>query len=296
MFSVQDAAPNVKEIFSGLQIFDLYRFVDPQTNLVYNFIEGKLVPNDEFCYSVWHRNAPCQNCTSRRAFCENKQIIKLEYLDGKINLIVSVPLTLSGRKMVLELAKDVTASLVVNDDSHPDNTNVMNILKEFNELAVLDSYTRLYNKGYVEQELAKLIRSCRAEGKSFSAALMDIDFFKKINDTYGHQAGDVVLKTIAKYISEAVAEDGCWAGRIGGDEFMLVFQNIDESQVREICRVLSQRISAHVYEKDGVPFHAGVSIGIHSYSGQKNAKEFFELVDQKMYEEKRRRKAAAGEA
>ena len=54
-------------------------------------------------------------------------------------MIVSVPITLSGRKMVLELAKDVTASLVVNDDSHPDNTNVMNILKEFNELAVLDS-------------------------------------------------------------------------------------------------------------------------------------------------------------
>ena len=167
---------------SAAAFFDQYRFVTPADYCVYNCKNACLEAEDIPCYAIWQRDTPCHNCSSIRALSLKEPVIKLEYLENKVFLILSTPHTLDGRRCVLELAKDVTASLMINDDRHCDNTIITDVIAELNNLSVRDLYTGLYNKNYAEREVSR----CINEKKSFTAAMMDIDDFKIINDTYGH--------------------------------------------------------------------------------------------------------------
>ena len=94
---------------SAAAFFDQYRFVTPADYCVYNCKNACLEAEDIPCYAIWQRDTPCHNCSSIRALSLKEPVIKLEYLENKVFLILSTPHTVDGRRCVLELAKDVTA-------------------------------------------------------------------------------------------------------------------------------------------------------------------------------------------
>jgi len=93
---------------------------------------------------------------------------------------------------------------------------------EIRKLSITDSLTGSYNRGYLNEHFPKEIKREKRYNHSLSLILCDIDHFKKINDTHGHQAGDQVLKDFVLYISESMRKGLDWVARYGGEEFIIV--------------------------------------------------------------------------
>ena len=89
-----------------------------------------------------------------------------------------------------------------------------------------DALTELYNRRSGDKKLRQIFEDSRSSGQSFAIAIGDIDFFKKVNDTYGHECGDAVLKSVSALLKQHMWHRG-FAARWGGEEFLLVFENVD---------------------------------------------------------------------
>ena len=116
---------------------------------------------------------------------------------------------------------------------------ILDMSRELEMAANQDSLTKLYNRRYLTDRLQQWMS---LPGKEFWVALIDIDDFKHINDTYGHMYGDKVLIEFSKYMTEEIGADGI-AARFGGEEFMLIFEdaNMDiamDTLERIRCRLL----------------------------------------------------------
>ena len=150
-----------------------------------------------------------------------------------------------------------------------------------------DYLTRLYNRRHFMQSLeAERSRSGRS-GEPYSVLSLDLDQFKKLNDTLGHAAGDEALRVVASVLS-AGARGMDVSARMGGDEFCVLLPGADES----IARSIAQRLLAAAtdeFQRRGWPI--GVSIGIAtSSSASETIDALLHRADQTMYEEKQARK------
>jgi two-component system, cell cycle response regulator len=93
---------------------------------------------------------------------------------------------------------------------------------EIHLMSILDPLTGIYNRGYINERLPQEIRRAYRYGRDLSLVLCDIDHFKRVNDTYGHLVGDVVLKSFARCLAGSIRQEVDWAGRYGGEEFLIV--------------------------------------------------------------------------
>ncbi|MDD2698389.1 MAG: diguanylate cyclase [Arcobacteraceae bacterium] len=155
-----------------------------------------------------------------------------------------------------------------------------------------DSLTTLPNRHFFENEIEKIYALTKRKGGAFGLAFIDLDGFKAINDTHGHDAGDVLLKELAKRFQTTIRQEDMIA-RIGGDEFALIFHISKESEPYEkmIKRILELANTPVQYGKD-TTLQVSASIGISFYC-QDNQVSIGELVhqaDNAMYEAKRKGK------
>jgi diguanylate cyclase (GGDEF)-like protein len=85
-----------------------------------------------------------------------------------------------------------------------------------------DPLTQLYNRRFAENKFAELREFCHRSGQAITIAILDLDFFKNVNDSYGHQAGDECLKVVAQALSKHFTRDTDIVARFGGEEFILI--------------------------------------------------------------------------
>jgi len=108
-----------------------------------------------------------------------------------------------------------------------------------------DALTGIYNRRFMEENIAALIKSLSRSGSLLSLLMLDIDFFKKYNDTYGHSEGDICLKSVAMAISECLKRNpDDFVARYGGEEFAVVLPNTDETGARHIAEKILSEIRA----------------------------------------------------
>ncbi len=128
---------------------------------------------------------------------------------------------------------------------------------QFEKLAIYDCLTGLFNSGAIREELKKACRRLqRKKDSTMAIALGDIDFFKNINDKYGHIQGDSVLEEIGQLISSAMRAVFDIAGRYGGEEFLFIFEDCDEKTALKIIERLRESISNHKFKRldqNGLP-------------------------------------------
>jgi len=121
---------------------------------------------------------------------------------------------------------------------------------QFEQLAVYDSLTGLRNSRSIREEVLRLCRRFdRNSGSVASIALCDIDYFKKVNDTYGHIQGDLVLSEVGKILAESLRKDFDLAGRYGGEEFLLLFDETDIVKTFKVVERIREKIAAHRFSK-----------------------------------------------
>lgn len=154
---------------------------------------------------------------------------------------------------------------------------------ELQSLATIDSLTSVYNRHYIFKQLKiEAARVFREKGV-LSIALIDLDFFKKINDNYGHQVGDEVLQEVAKTIQNNIREYDT-VGRYGGEEFLVILPNTDSNSAVEISERVRQSIESIVIECDKQILSITISAGVSTLSySETNIEQLIKRADKALY-------------
>ena len=142
-----------------------------------------------------------------------------------------------------------------------------------------DMLTGLYNRRFFEGIMK---RSKEEKETSFSVAMLDVDDFKKINDTYGHETGDRVLATVSKCIEASLPENAV-AVRWGGEEFVLYLPQIDETQALEVLNNFRAKLAEQAIYHKGIRVTITVTIGLCTGESIANYEEYLRQADEKLY-------------
>ena len=166
---------------------------------------------------------------------------------------------------------------------HENHLKLFDTLKRYEELASKDPLTDIFNHGRIETEISNSIEAFNSNGESVSYMMLDIDFFKKVNDKYGHSVGDIVLKQFAKAIKEFIQPYKMTTGRWGGEEFVCVCYGMNLEEIKPIAEQLRKKIEDSTFEKT---IKITCSIGLTELKKGDTAQIIFDRVDKAMYEAK----------
>jgi len=166
---------------------------------------------------------------------------------------------------------------------HDNSVELLSALKKYEELALTDSLTCVYNHGGIETELYNAINKRQKSEESVSLMMLDLDYFKKVNDTYGHSAGDITLKTFSKIIKDYVSEENAAVGRWGGEEFVIIAYGRSADQFYEMAEQLRKKVEEYEFPEIG---HISCSIGVTELKKDDNFDDAFNRLDKAMYTSK----------
>ena len=218
-----------------LQIsYDLVRYVDPITNKVIHIEkDGKMWESETACSDIWNCLEKCSNCISRLSMQTGKRMTKLEVAGDDPYQVVSMYVEIDGKPCCLEMASRLDGDFMPDGYSRDEILSSVRIHKE---KVYIDPVTGVYNKRYYVEKLSKMDNA---------AALMfaDIKNFKRINENFGHQAGDDVLRQVAGVLRDVAAGKGDVL-RYSGDDFVTVFFKVTEEELSEIQKEMCRRVEA----------------------------------------------------
>jgi len=160
--------------------------------------------------------------------------------------------------------RDESDTLVLFAKNLSEIINRMNTYQTVKDLAMIDGLTGLYNRRAFEERLQIEIERSRRYENSLTLMILDLDKFKRINDTYGHIFGDMVLKKTASIIRGSVRTVDTVA-RYGGEEFAVILINADKNNSYKSAERIRSNIQSFVFEKDGIREHITISIGMAEY-------------------------------
>ncbi|MBL4741624.1 MAG: hypothetical protein COB75_01630 [Idiomarina sp.] len=152
-----------------------------------------------------------------------------------------------------------------------------------------DSLTGLYNRRYFSQQIEKEYRRAYRSKRPLSLLMVDIDHFKKVNDTYGHFIGDQILKGMADRLKDSAKRPGDIVCRYGGEEFAVILADCSQAQAEAFADRLVTQVRSQPFETDSGARHITISVGVaelNSQSGQ-STEHLFKAADEALYRAKR---------
>lgn len=160
--------------------------------------------------------------------------------------------------------------------------------KQLEELSITDSLTGLYNRSHLMDTLAGEVARSRRHNRPFTLLIMDIDHFKRYNDTYGHLAGDEALRRTGFLLKESIRSSD-YASRYGGEEFILILPETGAEDGVELAERIRNQIAEKEMGSDGSPLKVTVSVGVASFpTDGDDPHSLMKRADAALYEAKRR--------
>ncbi|MBD3357329.1 MAG: diguanylate cyclase [Chitinivibrionales bacterium] len=174
--------------------------------------------------------------------------------------------------------------------------------EEIRILSITDPLTGCYNRGYLIKHLPKELMRARRHGRPLSIILCDIDHFKEVNDTYGHHAGDEVLKAFVKCLKAQGQENGNWISRYGGEEFLIVLPDANTNRAAFLAEQFRTNLAKVVVRVNQKPVKITASFGVTGFGPDTNpelisAGTLINKADAHLYEAKQagRNQTSAGD-
>ena len=224
-------------------------------------------------------------------------LVGLLLLSWRLQLIFTRPILelLDGMRRI-GLSKDYTTVLATH---HKDefgelyrgfNAMLQEIRvrdEKLSQLATTDTLTGLANRGHALESLQTMLTRAQRLGRPMGVMLLDVDHFKQVNDTYGHPAGDQVLRDIA-HILQANVRAYDLAARFGGEEFLVLCEGADLSATVDMAERIRAAVASRVYRlAGGQTLRTTVSVGVYAGAGSHaTAMQLIELADQALYRAK----------
>ncbi|CCZ29248.1 MAG: GGDEF domain-containing protein [Lachnospiraceae bacterium] len=154
--------------------------------------------------------------------------------------------------------------------------------KKLEQMASTDALTSLWNRRAMTQHLSMLSQQYVKHHMNFCVAILDIDFFKHVNDEHGHGMGDYVLKSLS-YILKSSMEGRGQVARWGGEEFLLTFENTDLDRAYKLLDQIRARIAEQEFTFKDVSLHLTITGGIEEYSMTESIDAIITRADEKLY-------------
>ena len=149
----------------------------------------------------------------------------------------------------------------------------------------LDELTQLYNRRYGDKCLQQMCKKMQESGIEYCVAIGDIDFFKKVNDRYGHEAGDVVLTKVARILREKIMSKG-YVCRWGGEEFLIVLEDCEQEQAKQILQDVLDVLRGQSIECQGQDICVTMSVGVVQVASDEKIDDILRRADKKLYNAK----------
>ena len=168
-----------------------------------------------------------------------------------------------------------------------DVTEITVYEKTLIEMNTRDSLTGIYNRKFLESQLRNELKRFKRAQRPFGLIMFDIDFFKKINDTYGHQCGDYVLKSLASAVSSTIRSTDILA-RYGGEEFFCLLPETDIDNTTHVAEILRIAVENKTFTFQNTPIQLTISLGVTAMHSEIEAPDvLIKKADDALYEAKR---------
>ena len=231
---------------------------------------------------------------SGRTLCIEEKETWTDHPDTWV-LTTKIPMRDEGGKIIgtFGISRDITDRKIAEDNLRLQAERLKNQIDEINELqeqlqdqATHDTLTGLYNRRIMDQILTKQLTVCNQLKLGFCIVIIDIDYFKRINDKYGHQVGDRLLQEFGKSILASTRTDD-FSCRLGGDEILMAFQNMSITEAYNKAEIIRHKLNSIIVERDNQPISTTVSIGIASFPVDGNSiNELIARADEALYQAK----------
>lgn len=244
------------------------------------------------CYEAYHgRNRPCdpEHCPTQLTLKDgiaHRDVVKEDHPDGTVAWIdlFSFPLidqTTGQLRGAIEYVRNITSQKEGEDIREELNKELLKSNERLKKIALLDSLTGLYNYKFLEDVIEAEYHRARRYAHPLSLVMLDVDYFKSINDVYGYQFGDMVLKQIARLLKKMVRRYDLVI-RSSGEEFIIVSPGIDQQQAILLGQRLLDAITLFNFGDKKHVIKVKLSIGVVSYPEDRINKglDFINAADQ----------------
>jgi diguanylate cyclase (GGDEF)-like protein len=159
--------------------------------------------------------------------------------------------------------------------------------EEIYQLTITDGLTQIYNKRYFLEFIEREMGRCHRYNRALSLIMLDIDHFKKINDTNGHLAGDYVLREMAHLLKARVRKEECFA-RYGGEEFAIVIPEAGGENARKFAEKIRKMVQDHHFSFESKDITVTLSLGVADMTGDMTEPlQFIKTADNNLYKAKK---------
>lgn len=215
-------------------IFDVVRLVDPGHRKVLTLdSDGILTEKPGSCHMVWNRDTRCENCISAKAYARKTILNKIEFKDEEAYFVISKYIEVGGRGCMLEMVTRLTDGRWLDMGGH---RLLLDRCDGMERSAFVDPLTGAYTRRYFDKFLA-------SGEMSGGVAMIDVDQFKAVNDSFGHLVGDEALKTVAEAMQNCLRQTDILI-RYGGDEFLLLMPQSRPNGVESVIRRVQDAVQA----------------------------------------------------
>ena len=221
---------------------------------------------------------------------KNNDLILLEEIN---NILLEVITELNDKDRLIAIQRDYIDILLKIKEINL-NQNLLQIEmtqneKQYESISTKDPLTSCYNRRYFENNIEKWLKEANESAQLIGFFILDVDYFKQINDRFGHLVGDDVLKSVANMAHQYLAEFDSIFARYGGDEFVAIVKVSTKEELIEIIDDIYNHISNTIIELDEEKISISISLGVSTnVNGMLTEyKEIFKLADDALYESKR---------
>ncbi len=268
------------------QIFDSVRVIDLSSRKTLFYKKNPLLNYDLFC-SEGIGEMQCNECISQRALLENRPFTKLHFDGDQTFLLFATVVEANDKAYLMELIKRLNEDFVFEIKNKDESHKFRNILDDFNQMLSKDDLTGVYNRRYIDKSLPGEIE--RATSSSpLSIAMVDIDFFKEVNDTYGHSTGDIAIKAFSQVLLQAIRKNEDWVARYGGEEFLICLPSTNAKQAYRVLERIRKKVEAMTILTEAGDLRITSSFGLFTIeNSQWTAGEIIHNADLNLYRAKR---------
>jgi two-component system cell cycle response regulator len=264
--------------------FDAVRIVDPTDNTVvkerhYHSIKIAM-PN----YNIKQTKAFYDLCISSK-----QPVLNLIHKRDIVFLMLFEPVRLFNKNLLSEMITNVTDNIFLDNINLNDQFGVLSEITQLRQKIVTDELTGLYNRRYIDEKLPIEITTCTKHKLPLSVIFSDLDYYKKVNDIYGHAAGDYVLREFARVLSQNIRKDKDWIARYGGEEFIICLNGAGFKKAKEIAERIRIAVMNKSFHYKGQLIKLTCSFGVYTIDDfliPPTIDEMLDIVDKRLYEAK----------
>ena len=295
MYHDEDMTNKKVDAIQNIYLFSMYIDIVKDTTSSISVTEiSDETMNQQLKYSDWRMmivNMIAAEYQKQFLAETDPENLKKKYAPGQTSSFDCMMMNLEGVYIWVKLI--FCRSETSNDDDyrfvfmvqniHENAVKLQQTLKQYEQRASMDSLTGIFNHGRIETELSNAIAEKAKDGNTISIMMLDIDFFKNINDQYGHSVGDITLVHFTKSINDAIKDRNAVLGRWGGEEFVVICYDTPAEQGKELAETIRRSIETEKFEKIE---HMTCSIGLTEIKAHDTCENAFERMDRALYQAK----------